>query len=256
MTQTLDRFSLKSFSPQNIWIKFNELKSSWKTSQSPRIYFYHIRKAGGTSLVYSFLSLLGDPNYLYRRLNRDICINVDGKVVVGWNTPIIEKGKFFFSFSHAPYHSFSLPEDTFTMSCFRDPMQRVISHYKMLYSAQNDPDYIKRFLLDQEMNWLGSNFEDFLSRVPKEHLLRQLYMFSKTFDVDEAYENIANCSFYWFVENYNDGLQQLAFLLNLPLKPYRANQSSRSPTLNQSTLEMLRESLEPEYKLIDRLKKG
>lgn len=61
-----------------------------------------------------------------------------------------------------------------------------------------------------EGKWLGSCFSDFISEIPKEHLLNQLYMFSKDFDVDEAVDNVARCSHFSFTEARSHGLAELS----------------------------------------------
>jgi hypothetical protein len=46
--------------------------------------------------------------------------------------------------------------------------------------------------METEGAWLQDpgGFDEFLNRIPPEQLMRQLYMFSKTFDIQEALVNI------------------------------------------------------------------
>ena len=48
--------------------------------------------------------------------------------------------------------------------------------------------------------WLGSSFSDFLDNIPREHLQNQIYMFSASFDLNEAFDNILSCSRVLFVK--------------------------------------------------------
>ena len=79
-----------------------------------RIYFYHTRKTGGTSLNHIFLSLGGEKSEtVYERIiqkpNHRIIIN--DKVFVAWNRWFIQQGHYFYAFSHIPHHELRLPQE-------------------------------------------------------------------------------------------------------------------------------------------------
>ncbi len=101
---------------------------------------------------------------------------------------MIERGAFFFGFSHTPFHLMQIPADTYTFALFRDPVERVLSHYKMLLAEQTVSEKHPSFF-DEEA-WLGNSFSDFVERMPREHLCNQLFMFSRDFSTTEALENI------------------------------------------------------------------
>lgn len=239
---------------KSIQIKLNELYCRTASQSNSRIYLYHIRKTAGTSLIHSFLSLYGDPKNLYKRLKNNVCLKQKGKVFVGWDPAIIAKGNFFFAFSHLPYHDVQLPKDTFTITCFRDPIERVLSHYKMLAANKNNEEYVKFYKLDSEMEMIHGGVDAFLDNITPEHLLRQLYMFSKEFNIEEAVENINNCSYFFFSDEFEAGLRDISSKLDLNLQPQVANRSNFSLNLEEKTLIRLREQLEPEYKLYKALK--
>ena len=112
--------------------KYQEIASKYDLHGYKRIYFVHIRKTGGTSFNHMFLSLSGeDSKSLYSQLcrTRENRILSNGLIYVGWNTRHINKGNYFYGFSHTPLHKLDLPNETFTVSCFRDPVRRVVSHY-------------------------------------------------------------------------------------------------------------------------------
>ena len=215
-----------------------------------RIYFYHVRKAGGTSINHMFLG--GKPVYSrlskthhYRMLNND-------RVFVGWNQRIIEQGYYFYAFSHIPAHQLTLPPDTFTFTCLRDPARRVVSHYKMLLETAHGlaPEHES---FTEESTWMGENFGDFLDRIPREHLLNQLYMFSPSFDPDEAYDRITNCAHWFLTEQFEAGIATLSEKLGLDLKPLHTRRTSIDPQLTTADHARLREVLAPEYVLYERL---
>jgi hypothetical protein len=223
-----------------------------------RIYHYHIRKTGGTSLNQSMFAYCGaDPAKTFtaiaKKFNSRLILN--GKVVVRDNRYLFEQGNYFYGFSHNPAYELRLPEKTFTFSIFRDPYKRLLSHYKMLLhiaKKEQKPD----FFLKYESHWLGNGFSDFIERVPDEHLMRQLYMFSKKFDAQEAKNFIdANLNFYFFTDNYNDGMSKLCSVLGINLKVLH-RRSTQGMNIELDKREQLRamERLEPEYEFLRMLR--
>ena len=86
-------------------------------------------------LNHIFLSLGKKPaDYLYEKLSRSTGHRIisGGKVFIGWDQNNIENGKYFYAFSHIPHHKLKLPDNTFTITCVREPVDRLLSHYKML----------------------------------------------------------------------------------------------------------------------------
>lgn len=219
-----------------------------------RIYCYHIRKTGGTSVHRAFLSLSGQPpEQVHKRLLRSLTYFTisGGLTFVGHNKYLLEAGHYFYGFSHHPYHTFSLPDRTYTIAILRDPVKRAISHYRMLhYLSLHEPGHPS---LQKEGSWLGNGFDDFLSNIPDEHLLRQLYMFSETFNVSEAAAALNTCSHVFFTENFEQGLHHLSDDLKLDLPLLHARKSTIDVDIPQREKERLRKLLEPEYRLIDRL---
>ena len=115
---------------------------------SERIYFYHIRKASGTSVCRSFLSLGGEePTAVEYRMAESFFPRAtsNGLVFATGNTKVLEDGNYFFASSHLPAHKISLPERTFTFTVFRDPVIRVISYYRYLVAGdKNDEAELKQ----------------------------------------------------------------------------------------------------------------
>ena len=219
-----------------------------------RIYFYHIRRVGGTSLNQSFFGLCTTrPEFISENLrrSREKIISVGGSVFVGANREVLQTGSYLYGFSHIPSHRLSLPPDTFTIALFRDPADRIVSHYRMI--LDHDSRDIERSWLARERRWLGNTFHDFLANLPRERLLAQLFMFSADFDVSEALTNIRRCSHYFHASCYQSGLARLATLTRLPLKLRHAHRSRIAVELPPRERKHLRALLAPEYELLRQL---
>ena len=235
--------------------KFKKMAQFYHINGYKRIYLIHIRKTGGTSLNIMFLSLgQGDPGAFYNELADSSSHRLmrDGKIFVGWNIRLINKGHYYYAFSHEPLHAINLPPDTFTITCFRDPLKRVLSHYNMLmdYAVNKVPHPC----METEGEWLGNSFEDFMERIPPAHLLNQLYMFSARFDVKEAFENIKKVSHCFFTEHFREGVDELNARLGLKLEPVHIRKASYSTGIPEKSLSTLRERLEKEYELMELVK--
>lgn len=221
-----------------------------------RIYFYHIRKTAGTSLNHMFLSCGGENGGdVYKRIANAFTLRLvsNNLVFAGWDQKLIEQGNYFYAFSHLPFHKIKLPEQTFTFTCLRDPVSRVLSHYKMLVECQQSTSPPLWF--EKEKDWLGNTLADFLERIPKEHLFNQLFMFSEKFDIEEAFDGIMSCSSFMFAENFDQGVNLLSSEIGCELKPIHTRKASINIQADDTTIEQLRSLLEPEYLLYEKLKK-
>lgn len=219
-----------------------------------RFYLFHIRKTGGTSLNHMFLSLGDQENTaLYDRLSctSEHRIVSGNKVFVGWDKKIIEEGNYFYAFSHIPFHLLNLPKDTFTITCLRNPVDRVISHYKMLLHYRKNN--IQHPCMLTEGEWLGNGFEDFLERIPKKHLLNQLYMFSSSYNIEEAYQNIISSSFYFFTEEFQKGILNLSEKSNYALEIQHVRKHENVVNIEDKLMKLLEQFLAPEFILYEKL---
>jgi len=236
--------------------KYQEISSKYNFHGYKRIYLIHIRKSGGTSLNNMFLSLSGqDPELLYNQLAiiPDHRLQSNGLSYVGWNVRYINKGNYFYAFSHTPLHKLDLAEQTFAFTCFRDPVKRVVSHYNMLMDLYVNKIYHP--CMTVEGKWLGLDFEDFLQRIPQEHLLNQLYMFSKQFDVEEALLNVKKLSHYFFDDTFSEGINKLNRKTGLALEPIHIRKANYNASIKEESLAKLRNMLGKEYLFLDQLRK-
>jgi hypothetical protein len=161
-----------------------------------RIYHYHIRKTAGSSLNTAFKNAFNDPSAGMADEEVHFARNwgvVGGKVYINHNEYLLERGDFFYGDGHGAFHELAIPANTFKITILRDPAARVLSYYRMLMHWKHND--IKHPARKKEEAYVGNSFREFLERVPRQHLMCQLYMFSKTFNVSEAAKNIGTLDF-------------------------------------------------------------
>lgn len=222
-----------------------------------RIYFHHIRRVGGTSLNQSFFALAtNQPGRMSARLRRSKTrvLRLHGLLFVGANKSVLEGGDYFYGFSHIPAHQLRLPNETFTIAIFRDPVARVLSHYTMLLTHAQLKHQRPFFAVEKQ--WLGGSLRDFLTAMPQERLLAQLFAFSAAFDIREAAARIAECSAIFSTEHYDAGLRYLATVTHLPLASRHSHRSRLCTTVSDSTMRLLKRFVEPERELLSLLRSG
>jgi hypothetical protein len=228
-------------------------KSTFRMNRYRHVYLYHVRKTAGTALNHCFFSLSGEePAALYRRITAsggDFAIAGD-KIFVIWNKELIERGYFHYAASHYPMHEITLPPGTFTITCLRDPVDRMISLYRMYLDLAQDERNAPAWFF-RERHWMGDSFSDFIERLPREMVQQQLYMFSRSFDIDEAIANVASCSHVMVMEEFAKGLEQLNTKLGLRLPNVagvRRSETEFEPA--EPELEALRRMVSAEDKLV------
>ena len=234
---------------------YRRLDSTYRLPEdTKRIYCHHIRKTAGTSLHFSFLGLGGeDPDEVQRRLGASaLHRTISGSYAfVAHQQRLLEQGHYFYGWSHLPAHRISLPPRTFTVTILRDPVQRIVSLYS--YLREGDDAGMAFPVPSAERALARSGFSEFLEKLPKKELLRQVFMFSRTFSVAEATDRIARCSCVLSTEHYESDLAALADRLVLPLVLRRARATHVRASLSKEEVEHLRQMLEPEYELLRQL---
>ena len=219
------------------------------------VYCYHIRKTAGTSLHFSFLALGGeDPADVHRRIAAsDLHRTISGDYAfAAHHRRVLEQGDYLYGWSHLPAHQISLGPRTFTITILRDPCDRVVSHFN--YIREGDQPGMAFAVSKAERALASNGFPAFLEALPKKDLLRQLFMFSPSFAVDEAVQRIAGCSCVLFTETFESGLAALAQRLALPLISRRDRATRAREPISSAEREQLRDVLEPEYNLLRQLR--
>lgn len=221
---------------------------------SRRVYHYHVRKTGGTSLNGSFMTLgHEDPQAVERRIARSaLHRTISGRYTfAAHHRRVLEEGAFFFGWSHLPSHRLRLPPETFTVTVLRDPVKRVLSHYNYLRAGDSPGTAFPAPASERRL--AAGGLSGFIDELPRRDLLRQLFMFSRRYDVSEAVDRLLGCSAVLRTETFDADLAALGRRLALPLvsRHDRVSGSATAPTAAE--LDRLREELEPEYELLRRL---
>lgn len=216
-----------------------------------RFYHYHCRKTAGTSLAKMFLSIDGgNGDKLFKQLGQQSnqSMLVDDKIFVGWDKDLIEQGDYFFGFSHIPFDELKIPDGSFRFTSFRDPTERVVSHYRMLLDFSNQK--IPHPCFAREGKWLGNSFDDFLDRVPPDHLKNQLFMFSKNLNISEAIERVSELDFCFFVDAFDQCVERFAAKTGVKLTVRRDRISRQTYSLSDDQISRAKELLKDEYEML------
>jgi hypothetical protein len=219
-----------------------------------RLYFHHIRKTAGTSIVFAFFALSGvDPHKIERQLFRFAFARVGGVRYVEANAQLIQDGRYFFAVSHFPSYVSNPPtEGTFAFTVLRDPVKRIASLYRYLRSADSDKGFTFRAPA-RERSLASGSFGAFLDGLPKEDLLRQLYMFSPTGSVSETVDTLGRMQLVMHTESLADGVELLRQKTGVRLNVGRERATAASIEIPESELSQARLLLEPEYEMLRQL---
>ncbi|NJB66838.1 hypothetical protein GGQ74_000478 [Desulfobaculum xiamenense] len=220
-----------------------------------RYYYCHIRKCAGAAINRIFLNAIdNESGFMFGDVGRGNVVYYKGLVFAGETRDFIENGRFLYASSLSPFHEMRIPDRTFIFSTFRDPAARILSLYRTLLRQRDLPE--KNDDSSAECQWLGDSFMDFLDTIPQRELMRQLYMFSPSFDVGEAYNCIRRLGAYFFVEDMDCSLRMLSSLFNVPLCNTTVNHGCNTIALSPPEAVRLRTMLKDEYRLVRRLRQA
>lgn len=116
---------------------------------------------------------------------------------------------------------------------------------------------LRQFL--KRVPWLFTGADDLqgiLRRIPPHRLLTQLHMFSKRMDPAEAAENVLACNAVCFSETFSTDLKKIGTALDLPLEERHERRFGEKAPFTEDDLAPLRERMEPEYQMIEQVRKA
>jgi hypothetical protein len=219
-----------------------------------RIYFHHLRKTAGTSLILALYGPPGDERQeVVRRLARYTFARRGTYAYVTNNVKLINGGRFTFASSHLPSYVAKPPlSGTFRMTIFRDPVDRVVSLFRYLSDPSADEGHHFR-AQEVQRRRTDEGYDRFLDQVPRFDLLNQLYSFSEQGSVDEALAEVSSLDMVLRTEQLDEGSAKLSDRLGLPIELGRARVSRTQFELSPSQWERTRELTALEYDLLDQL---
>ena len=219
-----------------------------------RILFFHSRKTGGTSLNHMFTSYFSDADYIANNFNnysKRYRVIRKGFIVQASNISLLEQGNYHYGCTHIPSWKIKEPNNTFTISIFRDPIRRIISHYNDIKGKVERGE--KHSCLQEESKFLGSSFTEFVDNLPPEKLLSQLYNFSNDFDIDEAVKKIKALNLTLTLENISNGVQRINNRLGIDLKLVKKNKSKSFNMPSTDEINYLSNKIQLEIELFKNL---
>lgn len=226
-------------------------------------YFYHVMKTGGRSIISAFLYYLlkeeiqkNNDNITYTDLYLHITgghveIKINDSyikklqlILCKWNSSIKNK-RFKFGFNH-DFLGVKLPRCCYTITCIREPLERLLSHYRMLLMLKAKKDF--RETPSNDCRYIMKGIQYFVENFPKEYLIHQLYFFSKKGDVGEAFNNVTKCTQIILTEKMQEGYDKFYAKTNIQLQSQIVLSTPlRKHDLNGQELAQLKRILHKEY---------
>jgi hypothetical protein len=219
-----------------------------------RVYCFHVPKTAGTSLHRSFMGLGGEDG---RVVHERVLASASTRSMSGpWayqahSRTLLRRGAFHYGWSHRSWDELDVPAGSFRIVTLRDPVERVLSLYRMLMDNEESND--DPLLRSAQGRWVGRGFDAYLDAMPTADRMRQLSMFSTTLEPAQAAERIASCEALVRTESFAEDRGALGATLGVDLGEHHARRSDRNLDLEPSSLDRLRESLEPEYRMLAEL---
>ena len=226
-----------------------------------RVYHVHLRKCAGTSLNSAFWNL---AEYNLKSVGVNSLIMNNGFVFVRNHKKLIEAGNYFFGNSHLPFWELNLPDKTFVFTMMRDPLSRLLSlhrYYRWIKKAhpasaiEKEPYY---FSLVHNIGDIPESPLEFASCLKRKTLEPQLYAFSKSFEADEALQNLSKVNAVYFQDSFEEAVRDLNSRSGYNLHVVHERNFSSPDEKISFTLEELqniKELLTEEYQLYEAAKK-
>lgn len=173
-------------------------------SNYSRFLFLHNRKTGGTSFnegLSKFFNYSNKDIDQFLDINRGNYFIKDFSIFMGGNLDLINKNEFHIATTHLPAHALNIKDDTFTFTILREPVERFISHYKML--KQMIECNSNHGCLKEERFYYDDCIVKCALKMPINHRHAQLFSFSKEMNIKSAINRLNNLTIFDTIENYN-----------------------------------------------------
>lgn len=220
-----------------------------------RIYYYHIPKTAGTSVIASFYN---NENINFRDTQRKQQsnlftrkVNIKGKVFTDHNIHLINKGHFYFAWSHYSYQEIKIPKNTFTFTSIREPSERLISYFNFLNGAYLNQENKNFNNIKHLIKSFDNDFDLFLENLDQRYKYSQLYTFSNRLNIEEAIDNIKKLDFITLDSNFE--YLNKVILKNFGFLPEIKNENV-SIKYYENTIKDLTKEIKLEYEFYNYIK--
>lgn len=190
-----------------------------------RIQFHHPQKTGGRSTAVAFLTAVCSAS----GCAPDQTKNIVRTVQAGTSSAIFRVGPFILNGPYAVFHVSHhfppppsvIPDGKFHLVQFREPMSRLVSHFRMLNAGDQSISY------DRQVSSRPQSLKEFAERAPASILMRQLDTLApETHKPEEAIQVLERMDHVIFLDRYDEDLTTLAEKLDLPeLRPLHVGSS-------------------------------
>lgn len=202
-----------------------------------KVFHFHCMKTGGTSINAAFVEFCKSKGEKYVEY-----------VSAGMQNAV-------YGYAHERVKDVKLPNNTFTITCVRDPYTRLISRYKQLYYLAKEnklgPPHRTDGLDKLYDGILKFGFKRFIERCPKHEIQHQLFMFNG--DIEFIKNNI---HFVMRQERLDEDIKKLSNILGIDINLGNHKRYNVDVPLTKDDKKLAKKLVEEETEFINKLKKS
>lgn len=231
--------------------QFVPSKLNVKNILNKSIYFMHIPKSGGTTIDHIFIKLFSIlKNYHFKRFKYDKELKKNRLL-----KSEIDLSKNYFISGHLDYNFCNNLNNVYKCSIVRDPIDRVISHYKfMVFKFNSTPDkYTFKMFINNEIK---NNRDNLITRHFSGLLNEKKEIVDK--DSNQAKTNIDFFDSIYTFNNWDKFLSEILSIFGLPSILYSRFQQHRYNFLyspNEGDLKLIRKHYNYDFIIYSKISK-